>query len=205
MSLSSPAQSSPGSGSLEDTLLGHCLAGGFLRHQDYVSMGLRSIASVCLFMWSNRHHLIRTEPDCRSWRDLQGDRSGLHILLSHPDSLRPCREFAQSPSGRKRTGPLSQVFQVQVQHSTAAHCRFSQMEAKSAVTLFSHNYFMIMTVGGQDINRSNRESQDPQTWESHGPTQAGLWGWEVLTCFIYMHMCCAKSLQSCQILQPSGL
>ena len=162
VSLSSPAQSLPGSGSLEDMSLGHCLARGFLRHQDYVSMDLRSIASVCLFLWFNQHHLIRTEPDCWSWRGLQGNRSGLHILLSHRDSLRPCRWFAQSPSGRKSTGPLSQVFQVQVQHSTTAPCHFLQMEAKSVVTVSSHNYFMITTVDGQDINRSNRESQDPQ-------------------------------------------
>ena len=36
VSLSSPAPSLPGSGSLEDMSLGRCLARGFLRHQDYV-------------------------------------------------------------------------------------------------------------------------------------------------------------------------
>lgn len=40
------AQSYTGSGVQEDTQLGDCLAGGFLRHQCYIYMDLRGIASV---------------------------------------------------------------------------------------------------------------------------------------------------------------
>lgn len=37
------------------------------------------------------------------------------------------------------------------------------MQAKSALTTSSQNYFILRTAGGQDINRPKGEAQGPQT------------------------------------------
>lgn len=64
------------------------------------------------------------------------------------------------------------------------------MEAKSAVTVSSHNYFMITTVGGQDINRSNRVARPSDLEKSwtHPGWALGLGGIDVF--YIYAYVLC---------------